>query len=132
MKTAAEIDDILQKLEESEEVIGQFSYVHYRTKERVYVDVPFTYDGMMEGEAPFDGDVEIPGLGTLKVIETFGGEGLGDQYWVVFSLTDGDGNTRLFRRNGYYASFDGGYLDGPLLEVKPVDRMVTFYEEVGK
>jgi hypothetical protein len=64
---------------------------------------------------------------TAKRIAEYGGEGQGDDYWVVISITDGE-TTRYFRKDGWYASYDGGSLDGETYEVKPVEKLVTFYE----
>ncbi len=61
--------------------------------------------------------------GDFHVVETFGGEGEGDQYWAVIKLGD-----RYFRKEGWYASHDGGYLDGDLFEVEPVEKTITVYE----
>lgn len=81
----------------------------------------------------------IEGVGTVEVLEDFGGEGQGDEYYLVFKITDttkggsfqglGDLVTvRYFKMNGYYASYSGGTYDGPFEEVKPVTREVVFYE----
>jgi hypothetical protein len=64
---------------------------------------------------------------TGEVVSSYGGEGQGDQYWMVVSVSDGE-TTRYFRKDGWYASYDGGYLDGDTYEVKPVERLVKFYE----
>lgn len=64
---------------------------------------------------------------TGKVVKSHGGEGQGDEYWMVISLSDGN-TTRYFRKDGWYASYDGGYLDGETYEVKPAERLVTYYE----
>jgi len=64
---------------------------------------------------------------TAKVVSEYGGEGKGDQYWMVVSLSDGE-TTRYFRKDGWYASYDGGSLDGDTYEVKPAERLVTYYE----
>lgn len=64
---------------------------------------------------------------TAKVVAEYGGEGQGDQYWMVVSISDGT-TTRYFRRDGWYASYDGGTLDGETYEVKPQERLITFYE----
>ncbi len=64
---------------------------------------------------------------TAERVAEYGGEGDGDQYWVVISLSDGL-TTRHFRKDGWYASYDGGYLDGDTSEVKPVEKTVVFYE----
>lgn len=81
-----------------------------------------TYDKL-----PFDG-LETP-FGRATLVEAFGGEGSGDQYWFVFKITN-PGDERLFRRDGWYASYEGGEYDGPTEEVKPVVRPVTFFEPI--
>lgn len=48
-------------------------------------------------------------------------------YYVVLSLSDGV-TTRYFKRDGWYASYDGGHLDGDVYEVHPEVRQVTVYE----
>jgi hypothetical protein len=68
----------------------------------------------------------VDGL-SAKVEAQHGGEGQGDQYWVVISISDGL-TTRYFRRDGWYASYDGGYLDTDTFEVKPAEKVVTVYE----
>lgn len=66
---------------------------------------------------------EVPGLGTVTTVSEYGGEGDGDQYWVVVKVGD-----RHIMKPGYYASHDGGYLDGDAYEVTPVEKVVTVYE----
>jgi hypothetical protein len=73
---------------------------------------------------------ELEGIGTVRLLEHHGGEGEGDDYYMVISVTDEMGDARLFRRNGWYASYDGGYYEGPTVEVRAVDRLVTFYDEI--
>ena len=65
---------------------------------------------------------------TAEVVTSYGGEGDGDQYWMVISITDSI-TTRFFRKDGWYASYDGGYLDGETYEVQPKEKLVTFYEQ---
>lgn len=69
---------------------------------------------------------EIPGLGTLKYVDDYGGEGQGDEYWVVFSITQGD-VTRNFKKQGGYASFAGGEFDGDLTETFPEERTIIVW-----
>ena len=64
---------------------------------------------------------------TGKLVASHGGEGEGDQYWMVISLSDGT-STRFFRKDGWYASYDGGYLDGETYEVKPQEKVITVFE----
>jgi len=74
--------------------------------------------------------VTIPNVGQATLVEEFGGEGMGDQLWFVFKITDDAGNERLFRRNGWYQSYSGGEFDGPTEEVKPVEKVVTVYKAI--
>jgi hypothetical protein len=78
------------------------------------------YHGFDSKEATYEG-------WTAKVVQSYGGEGEGDQYWMVVSISDGE-TTRYFRKDGWYASYDGGYLDGDIHEVQPKEKLVTFYE----
>ena len=45
----------------------------------------------------------------VKYVDSFGGEGQGDEYWVVFSVGQGD-TKRLFNTPGWYASYEGSEL----------------------
>lgn len=67
-------------------------------------------------------------LGVISYVDSYGGEGRGDDYWVVVKVTSEDGTERYFRRNGWYASHYGGELDGPTVEVRPAQKVVTVYE----
>lgn len=74
---------------------------------------------------------DIPKVGIVQIVESFGGEGMGDQLWYVFSVVDPPKPTRYFKVSGYYQSYDGGtYEDGEdaLSEVAPVQKVVTVYE----
>ncbi|AXK86570.1 hypothetical protein SAMN05421776_11716 [Nocardia farcinica] len=77
--------------------------------------------------------VDVPGLGAVKVIESFGGEGQGDSAYLIFQVQDSDNpyRMRFFRKNGYYASFHGTDWDGGFYEVRPMKHWVTVYEKVG-
>lgn len=57
-----------------------------------------------------------------------GGEGHAEDIHMVFKTTDRNGNVQYWRKNGYYASYDGSSWDGDFREVRPVERLVTFYE----
>jgi hypothetical protein len=80
---------------------------------------------------PTGREEKVPGqtVGDIHVtcVENFGGEGKGDSRWVVFSFADATG-TKYFRKDGYYASYDGSTWDGEFREVTPRQRQVTFYE----
>lgn len=47
----------------------------------------------------------------LEGIDQYGGEGQGDDYWVVFSATDKNGHVTNYRLDGWYASYDGFHFD---------------------
>ncbi|MFC6021529.1 hypothetical protein ACFP2T_35845 [Plantactinospora solaniradicis] len=86
------------------------------------------WDAWWNNFYPHD-QVQHTELGSLRVVDSYGGEGEGDEFWVVISITDGAGAVRYFKRLGWYQSYgDGGHLDGPTVEVAPVTREVTFYE----
>lgn len=60
-------------------------------------------------------------------VEDFGGEGSGDQYWYVCSVTHKDTPDDIlvyYKHYGWYASYDGGYLED-VCEVKPKQVTVT-------
>lgn len=60
------------------------------------------------------------------------GDGLAhdsEVYFVVLSLSDSSGNTRFFKRDGWYASYDGGHLEeGTDSEVFPKQVSLTVFE----
>lgn len=91
-------------------------------------DEPFDLDSPKAWEYfKYEGSEGTNGNWSAKRVASYGGEGEGDQYWLVLSVSDGE-TTRYFRKDGYYASYDGGYLDGDTSEVKPQEKRVIFYE----
>jgi len=77
-----------------------------------YKNQSFVIDGVKIEKAEFD----------------TGGEGHGEDIYMVFKTTDADGNVQYWRKDGYYASYDGSNWDGDFREVRPVERVVTYYE----
>lgn len=72
-----------------------------------------------------DDSYDLEGL-TLSLVDQHGGEGEGDEYYVVFYAKE---TNQYFRFDGTYSSWDGrDYDSSHLYEVRPVDRVVTFYE----
>lgn len=65
----------------------------------------------------------VEGLGRGEYVDSYGGEGQGDERWVVIRFGD-----RYFRKDGYYASYDGTTWDGDFREVKPTQKTITVYE----
>lgn len=109
--TAKEVEEKIEAYQESGDYDGDYSG-------GIYCDLK---DGGYYAEGK---SIEVPGLGTLEYVEDYGGEGQGDDYWVVFKV----GN-QLFRKDGWYASYDGGELDGELYEVEAVQVQRTEYHK---
>jgi hypothetical protein len=63
---------------------------------------------------------------TFQHVTNHGGEGESEDYWSVYSFSTSD-HVVFVKFYGWYQSYNGSeYEDFKL--VKPVDRMVTFYE----
>ena len=93
---------------EAHEEFGNWSEVKYASKDSVVFDV------------------EIDGIDwPVTKVDGFGGEGQGDEIWVVVSV-----GTQTFRKEGYYDSHHGSDWDGEFEEVRGVEKTVTVYEEV--
>ena len=57
---------------------------------------------------------------TVDFVDNFGGEGQGDDYWSVYSFTDGD-NVVYVQFDGWYASYNGSdYSEWFFVESKEV------------
>lgn len=121
MITAEKLDELIESGKLT------YKYEHWSSKE--------------VGIAPIDGwdcirdvigdaVVELPGGGKLTLEDSFGGEGEGNQYWVVVKVQTGDPMwpVQYFKRLGWYASYDGGFLDGPTVEVTPKQKLVTVWK----
>lgn len=104
--TVKEVEDAINKWEEKDQEENPNSY----------------YDGVYDRLKWGEELEEIEGLGKLEYVDDYGGEGQGDDYWVVFKVGD-----QFFRKNGWYASYDGGELDGELYEVFPKEVTRTEY-----
>lgn len=58
-----------------------------------------------------------------------GGEGQGEEHWVVFSA-DLDGRTTYWQVPGYYMSYDGATLHwDQAFEVRPAEKKITVWEQ---
>lgn len=125
-----EVHEIKELLEEAPCQVHEFIGRDEASGKPIYGQYTGTVEGDWHSIHDYADDAngwEVPDLGTVKLVEDFGGEGQGEDYWMVISITDGY-TTRLFKMNGYHVSHDGSYYDGPFEEVKAVERMVTFYE----
>lgn len=105
-----------------------YTYTDYRTNKPVRnVGESFGWDHVYSAIAYNGAVLSVPGLGNVTHLDEHGGEGQGDQYWFIFEVTDGE-TTRVFKRDGWYASHDGGYYDGPTTEVKAVQKTIMVWE----
>ena len=95
-----------------------------------YPDARQMKDGSFYAHIPLEvAGVAIPGIGQARTVEDFGGKGQGENRWIVFKVTNAEGE-RLFRKSGYYASFYGTDWDGELEEVVAKEKTVTVFEAV--
>ena len=67
----------------------------------------------------------FPGI-QYEFADHYGGEGQGEDYWTVYKFTK-DGETVYLKWQGWYSSYNGSEFES-VSEVKPVERVVTFYE----
>lgn len=61
--------------------------------------------------------------------DDFGGEGMGDTMWKVFSVTSED-ETFYFKLKGYYDSWNGTDWDGDIKIVEPREITVIVWDAV--
>lgn len=71
---------------------------------------------------------EFKKLGAFELVDSFGGEGQGDDYWSVFHFKDHDVYIQF---DGWYRSYNGSKYND-MFEVKPVEVVVTQYHRVEK
>lgn len=69
---------------------------------------------------------EYSKLGKCKMVEQFGGEGDGDNYYAVYHFIDHDVYIRF---QGWYASHHGSEYE-EMFEVTPYDELVRKYKQV--
>ena len=80
----------------------------------------------------YDADTLVtiyPFLESLKNVEQHGGEGQGNQCWVIWQVDHSSDGITLLRHNGYYASHDG-YEFYNLEQVLPALETRTIYRSV--
>lgn len=62
----------------------------------------------------------------VKAVDYYGGEGQGDEFWVVVSVSKEGEATRYVKNDGWYASYDGGHFDSTKgREVFPFKKVST-------
>ena len=68
----------------------------------------------------------------FEIVDGYGGEGEGDDYWGVCKLSDSNGNELCFKLSGWYASHVGAECDSPedWTLVKEVEVITKEYQPV--
>ena len=90
------------------------------------LSAPNRYDATLRKWVDDEPGQEFEGV-YVSCVADVGGEGQGDIRYAVFCFTDGSG-TKYFRKDGFYASYDGSTWDGEFSEVQPQERVVTVWE----
>ncbi len=67
---------------------------------------------------------------TMEVVDRYGGEDQGSDYYTVYKFTKGD-EVIYVNFYGWYASYDGSTYSGYAF-VEPVEKLVIVYEAVEK
>jgi hypothetical protein len=111
----ADVDD--DDLEYETEHWGELSYSLGRT---------MTWSSELSRHIDVEPGEDFNGM-RVACVQDVGGEGQGETRYAVFSFTDETG-IKYFRKDGYYASYDGTTWDGDFREVTPQERVVVFYE----
>jgi len=77
-----------------------------------------------------DNPIDIGGF-IVEGLEQYGGEGMGDEYWVVFSV-ENDGLKKFFKLEGWYASYNGHEFESfiDFEEVVQVEKVVKVWEKL--
>lgn len=66
-------------------------------------------------------------LGPMKVVQSKGGEGQGEEYYVIIHFVD---HNVFVKVEGFYTSYDGTDFDAfDLREVFPTEKIITVYEK---
>lgn len=60
-------------------------------------------------------------------VDSYGGDGQGDDYWRVYKVEQESQEPRYFRFDGWYASYEGSCIED-VYEVKPKTKTITVYE----
>lgn len=113
-------------LSEIEQLLTEGTVPYWSEYYKKWYDMELGWD-MWAWENSLEG-TRVEGLGQVTTVEQFGGEGQGDQAWVVIKIKFDDGTEKYYRKDGYHASHDGTYFDGDFDEVTPQQKVVTVYE----
>lgn len=76
-------------------------------------------------------NADYNGIYSFNHVETYGGgEGDGEEHWIVFTVNKGEEIVSYWKVPGWYQSYHGGELEwGNIFEVEPVEVTVTQYNK---
>lgn len=107
---------------------SEWCEIEYRARRKTPLVKVLSEDFWNENDVPEEMKNDVPEeMKTIEVTveESCGGEGMGDEFWLVLRVhLDED---HLIRKDGWYASYDGGYYDGDLNEVEAREVTRTEY-----
>lgn len=63
----------------------------------------------------------------FELVDRYGGEDQGSDYWSVYSFTDGM-QVVFIKFDGYYASYDGSTYE-EFYEVQPIEKTITVFKK---
>lgn len=121
----SEIQKNLNKInEEASECLGECVF------NRDFWDIKYELENNKDDFVVVGGTVQVSSLGIkVEVVDGYGGEDQGSDYWGVAKLEDNFGNKKFFKVSGWYASYHGAECEDPLdwQEVKPKEKTVIEY-----
>lgn len=86
--------------------------------------------GSWEGMVNYSHEQNTIVFPTFKMVHVKthgGGSGDGEEYWAVVGIEVDGEIQNYYEYSGYYASYDGGYLDDGPYEVTPNTKTITVY-----
>ncbi len=126
--TAKDADAVLRRMYYTDSADYDADYDSEHWGELAYsLSASVRWDSESRIHVPIEPGADFEGMRVVCVQDEGGGEGEGETRFAVFSFTDETG-TRYFRKDGFYASYDGTTWDGDFREVTPKEKVVTFYE----
>jgi len=105
-------------------VLNKDSYYGYEDGDSIRED---DKGGLFEYKIPI-----LPDDYTTEIVESFGGEGMGDDYYVVRRFTSLSNKEDFYvKKSASYNSYEGCYWEyGEESLVEPIEIAVIVYEEV--
>lgn len=128
MATLAEIEAAVSELgrkywdEDHPDYDEDLSEDYANIWERLYQREEWVFDGPGKSHYEYHDSLELPGLGTLNVVDRYDDHDDGHALYVVFTVGD---DPQTYQYQGWYDSWggDGGW-EGPMVKVegKPVTK----------